>query len=104
MRAGEARERMPEAIGALDQPSTDGVNTYFVSEAAVRAGLKVAVSGVGGDEIFGGYATFQRIPRIQRAYQLLNAVPGTRSLAQVTADALSRARDGRVSSRIAREQ
>ncbi|MGH7289342.1 MAG: asparagine synthase (glutamine-hydrolyzing), partial [Myxococcota bacterium] len=52
----EARERMPEAVRALDQPSVDGVNTYFVSEAAVRAGLKVAVSGVGGDELFGGYS------------------------------------------------
>jgi len=58
------RGRMPDAIRALDQPSVDGVNTYFVAEAAVAAGLKVAVSGVGGDELFGGYTTFQRIPRI----------------------------------------
>ena len=58
------RERMPDAIRALDQPSVDGVNTYFVAEAAVAAGLKVAVSGVGGDELFGGYSTFQRVPRI----------------------------------------
>ena len=64
IRAEDIRERMPDAIRALDQPSVDGVNSYFVSEAAVQAGLKVAVSGVGGDELFGGYGTFQRIPKI----------------------------------------
>jgi asparagine synthase (glutamine-hydrolysing) len=72
----DARERIPEAMRALDQPSVDGINTYFVSEAAVRAGLKVAVSGVGGDELFGGYAGFARIPRIQRVHGRLASVPG----------------------------
>lgn len=64
IRAEDIRDRMPDAIRALDQPSVDGVNSYFVSEAAVQAGLKVAVSGVGGDELFGGYETFDRVPRI----------------------------------------
>jgi asparagine synthase (glutamine-hydrolysing) len=64
----DAQERIPEAIRALDQPSVDGINTYFVAEAAVRAGLKVAVSGVGGDELFGGYAGFEWIPRLRRIH------------------------------------
>ncbi len=43
---------------AMDQPSIDGVNIYFVSKAAKEAGLKVALSGLGGDELLGGYSTF----------------------------------------------
>jgi asparagine synthase (glutamine-hydrolysing) len=48
---------------SMDRPSTDGVNTFFVSLAAKRAGLKVALSGVGGDELFASYPSFQEIPR-----------------------------------------
>jgi len=76
VRIEELRERMPDAIRALDQPSVDGINTYFVSEAAVRAGLKVAVSGVGGDELFGGYPSFNDIPRWRRICALPSRIPG----------------------------
>jgi asparagine synthase (glutamine-hydrolysing) len=78
IRIDEVRERMTDAVRALDQPSIDGPNTYFVSEAAVKAGLKVAVSGVGGDELFGGYASFPRVPRIRRTHDALTAIPGFR--------------------------
>jgi asparagine synthase (glutamine-hydrolysing) len=72
----EMLARLGEAIGALDLPTMDGINTYFVSAGARAAGLKVALSGLGGDEVFGGYSTFRRTPRYQRLAQAGNAMPG----------------------------
>jgi asparagine synthase (glutamine-hydrolysing) len=60
---------------AMDQPSTDGVNSYFVSQAASRGGLKVAISGVGGDELLGGYPSFHQIPAMVRVLQVLSGCP-----------------------------
>jgi asparagine synthase (glutamine-hydrolysing) len=51
-------------LAAMDQPSIDGVNTYFVAKAAHEAGLKAALSGIGGDELFGGYPSFTQVPRV----------------------------------------
>jgi asparagine synthase (glutamine-hydrolysing) len=93
IRVEEIRDRIPDALQSLDQPSIDGLNSYFVSEAAVNAGLKVAVSGVGGDELFGGYASFERIPRVLRTRARLSALPGI-DLAAWAAERLPRTRTG----------
>ena len=53
-------------LSSMDQPSIDGVNTYFVSRAAARGGMKVALSGLGGDELLGGYSSFKDVPRLVR--------------------------------------
>jgi asparagine synthase (glutamine-hydrolysing) len=54
---------LPHILEAMDQPSIDGINTWFVSKAAHELGLKVAISGLGGDELFGGYPSFWDIPK-----------------------------------------
>jgi asparagine synthase (glutamine-hydrolysing) len=58
--------QFPNALAAVDQPTVDGFNTYFVSQATRHLGLKAALSGLGGDELFGGYASFQDVPRAVR--------------------------------------
>jgi asparagine synthase (glutamine-hydrolysing) len=53
---------LPGLLDAMDQPTADGVNTYVVARAAADRGIKVLLSGVGGDELFGGYTTFRKAP------------------------------------------
>ncbi len=66
----------------MDQPTVDGVNTYFVSWATNKSGLKVAMSGVGGDEIFWGYPSFTHIPRLFHLFKILSWVPLGKRTAQ----------------------
>src|ERR1700728_1215164 len=84
----EVLNRLDEAINGFDQPSMDGINTYFVSWAARQSGLKVALSGLGSDELLGGYGTFTSTPRIARAMRFARMLP--RPLRTLVANALSR--------------
>lgn len=74
--AAECEASLPEFLDSMDQPSIDGLNTWFVSRAAHEAGLKVALSGIGGDELTGGYSTFGSVPRLHRRLRLAASVPG----------------------------
>lgn len=73
----EMRGRLEETIDAFDQPSMDGINTYFVSWAAHQAGLKVALSGLGSDELFGGYDTFRSVPQLLKFVAFSRVLPAT---------------------------
>jgi asparagine synthase (glutamine-hydrolysing) len=72
----EFRADLPLILAAMDQPSIDGVNIWFVAKAAREAGLKVALSGLGGDEILAGYPSFEEIPRWVGLLRVPSAVPG----------------------------
>ena len=102
--AGNVAAEMDNILRAMDQPSLDGVNTYFVSQTAREAGLTVALSGLGGDELFGGYeGTFGGVPQMLRALRVAKAVPGGASLARTAIGLLpDRRRWARVSDALRR--
>ena len=81
---------LPNIIEAMDQPSIDGINTWFVSKAAKEAGLKVALSGVGGDEILAGYPSFVDIPKWVGWLKVPAALPWLGDLFQVAAGDFAR--------------
>lgn len=67
-------KQLPEALAAMDHPSGDGPNTYIVSKATKQAGITMALSGIGGDELFAGYDVFKRMAELQKK-AWLNALP-----------------------------
>jgi asparagine synthase (glutamine-hydrolysing) len=62
----DALAAVPDALGAMDQPTIDGINTFLVSAKARAAGVKVALTGLGADEMFAGYSNFRDVPRLER--------------------------------------
>jgi asparagine synthase (glutamine-hydrolysing) len=54
-------DSFPQIIQAMDMPTTDGINTWFISKYAQQDGLKAVLSGIGGDELYGGYPSFNRV-------------------------------------------
>ncbi len=68
-------ESLPPALSSMDQPTVDGINTFIISRAANNIGLKVALSGVGGDELFAGYDSFYFIPRLKKIEEIIKSFP-----------------------------
>ena len=71
----DALSNLPEALAAMDQPTIDGINTWLVSAKARAAGVKVALTGLGADEMFAGYSNFRRVPRMERLAARLAKLP-----------------------------
>ena len=88
VRAADFAREIPRIFDAMDQPSIDGVNSYFIAKAAREVGLTVVLSGLGSDEIFWGYSGFRVGPRIGRVAR----IPGVRWIAQLAARLTARRR------------
>jgi asparagine synthase (glutamine-hydrolysing) len=71
----DALEAIPLALQSMDQPTIDGINTYLISRQTRAAGIKVALSGLGGDELFAGYSTFHTVPRMESFTRLWAHLP-----------------------------
>jgi asparagine synthase (glutamine-hydrolysing) len=92
-----AKSLLAKFLEVSDQPSIDGFNTFCVSKLAHDHGLKVVLSGVGGDEIFGGYRSFQLVPQMVRASRLLDpARPLRRAAGRLLQGGFTSARTNRL--------
>ncbi len=72
-----AEQACSDWLESADRPSVDGLNTFIISQAVRAEGIVVALSGLGGDEVFGGYSSFWRIPRLMRALRSIRWLPST---------------------------
>jgi asparagine synthetase B (glutamine-hydrolysing) len=77
-------DNLEAALDSLDQPTFDGLNSYYMSHAIRSAGFTVALSGTGGDELFGGYASYRDLPVLQRWSRRTALVPGCLKVAAAT--------------------
>jgi len=71
----EFRNDLGAIFEAMDQPTIDGINSWFISKTCKEIGLKVAMSGIGGDEILGGYSTFSTVPWTHRLLGPIGRLP-----------------------------
>ncbi|MFT5448863.1 MAG: asparagine synthase (glutamine-hydrolyzing) [Gammaproteobacteria bacterium] len=78
--AAEFDAEVPAILAAMDQPSIDGVNAWFVSKAAAEQGLKVAISGIGGDELMAGYPSFRQLPWLAQLGKFPARIPWLRDV------------------------
>jgi asparagine synthase (glutamine-hydrolysing) len=76
----EFQDDLPLILAAMDQPSVDGINTWYASKAVGELELKVVVSGVGGDELFQGYSSFRQLPAATAAWRAVSHLPLVKSL------------------------
>jgi asparagine synthase (glutamine-hydrolysing) len=88
----EFQQDIPRILDAMDQPSIDGVNTWFASKAAAERGYKVVLSGIGGDELFCGYSLFRQVPKMAALGRAFATVPGARSILGVPCSVFAKCR------------
>ncbi|MGD1147911.1 MAG: asparagine synthase (glutamine-hydrolyzing) [Thermoanaerobaculaceae bacterium] len=93
----EFQREFPKVIEAMDQPTVDAVNSYFVSRAVAEVGIKVALSGTGGDELLGGYFTYWKVPLAVRVWGIPSRVPFLGDAVLAAYRALAPKRSARVS-------
>lgn len=81
---------LPRILLAMDQPSIDGINTWYASKVVAELGLKVVISGLGGDELFYGYPSFHQLPKLVSGWNRLSGIPGASPVANMAFALLAR--------------